>query len=116
MHDLLAFTIVGIVTGAIYAVAASGLVVTYTTSGVFNFAHGAIGMVGAFSYWELRVNRHMPAPIALVVGAPLLGALIERLFMRRLYGKPTGVAIVVTVALMVFLLYGSQSVWKQSGN
>jgi len=75
MHDLLAFTIVGIVTGAIYAVAASGLVVTYTTSGVFNFAHGAIGMIGAFSYWELRVNQHMPAPIALflvlVVGSPL---------------------------------------------
>ena len=45
MRDLLAFTIVGIVTGSIYAIAASGLVVTYTTSGVFNFAHGAIGMV-----------------------------------------------------------------------
>jgi branched-chain amino acid transport system permease protein len=119
MHDLLAFTIVGIVTGAIYAVAASGLVVTYTTSGIFNFAHGAIGMFGAFAYWELRVNQHMPAPIALflvlIVGAPLLGALMERIFMRGLYGKPTGVAIVVTVALMVALLSGAQTLWKQTG-
>jgi branched-chain amino acid transport system permease protein len=119
MHDLLAFTIVGIVTGAIYAVAASGLVVTYTTSGIFNFAHGAIGMFGAFAYWELRVNQHLPAPIALIlvllVGAPLLGALMERIFMRRLYGRPTGVAIVVTVALMVALLSGAQTLWEQTG-
>ena len=48
MKDFLAFTIIGIVTGSIYAVAASGLVLTYTTSGIFNFAHGGIGMFMAF--------------------------------------------------------------------
>src|SRR3954467_12810388 len=119
MHDLLAFTIVGVVTGAIYAVAASGLVVTYTTSGIFNFAHGAIGMLGAFAYWELRVNQHMPAPIALflvlLVGAPLLGALLERIFMRGLYGKPTGVAIVIPGALILGLLQLSETIWPSTG-
>ena len=48
MHDLIAYTIFGLVTASIYAIAASGLVVTYTTSGVFNLAHGAVGMLGAF--------------------------------------------------------------------
>ena len=62
MRDLVTFTILGIITGAIYAVAASGLVVTYTTSGIFNFAHGAIGMMAAFIYWELRVNRGLARP------------------------------------------------------
>ena len=118
MHDLLTFTVVGVVTGAIYAVAASGLVVTYTTSGIFNFAHGAIGMFGAFAYWELRVNQHLPAPVALflvlVIGAPLVGAVLERVFMRGLYGKPTGVAIVVTVALMVAGLQLSETIWPSS--
>jgi D-alanyl-lipoteichoic acid acyltransferase DltB (MBOAT superfamily) len=52
--------------GSIYAIAASGLVVTYTTSGVFNFAQGAIGMIMAFLYWEVRINRGWPAWIALV--------------------------------------------------
>src|ERR1051325_2314899 len=108
MHDLLAFTIVGVVTGAIYAVAASGLVVTYTTSGIFNFAHGAIGMFMAFTYWELRVNPHWPAPLALfvvlVVLAPLLGAVIERVLMRKLYAAPMSVSLVVTLALLVILL------------
>ena len=39
----LTFTIIGLSTGAIYAVVAGGLVVTYTTSGIFNLAHGATG-------------------------------------------------------------------------
>jgi len=115
VHTFLAFTVVGVVTGAIYAVAASGLVVTYTTSGVFNFAHGAIGMFMAFLYWELRVHQHWPAPVALVVVllilSPLLGALIERLLMRRLYAAPMGVSIVVTLALLVMLLGVSESIW-----
>ena len=47
---------VGVTIGSIYAIAASGLVVTYTTSGIFNFAQGAMGMFCAFVYWELKVN------------------------------------------------------------
>ena len=38
--------VVGISLGSIYAIAASGIVVTYTTSGIFNFAHGAQAMIG----------------------------------------------------------------------
>ena len=54
MNEFLVYTIGGLVTAAIYAIAASGLVVTYTTSGVFNIAHGAVGMFGAFVFWQLR--------------------------------------------------------------
>jgi branched-chain amino acid transport system permease protein len=115
MTDFLAFTIVGIVTGCIYAVAASGLVVTYTTSGIFNFAHGAIGMFCAFAYWQLRVDAGWPAPLALVAVicglAPAMGAVIERILMRKLHGTPTGVSLVVTLALLVFLLGLAQTIW-----
>src|SRR5947209_20392017 len=101
MSAFLAFTIIGIVTGAIYAIAATGLVVTYSTSGIFNIAHGAIGMMMAFTYWELRVHRHWPAPLALVVVlfilAPALGALIERVLIRRLRGATVAQSLVVTV-------------------
>jgi branched-chain amino acid transport system permease protein len=109
------FTIIGIITGAIYAVAASGLVVTYTTSGIFNFAHGAIGMVMAFVYWELRVNHHWPAPIALFVVifvlAPLVGAVIERTLMRNLRGGDTGTSLVVTIGLLLVLIGVVRVVW-----
>jgi branched-chain amino acid transport system permease protein len=115
LSEFLAFTIIGIVTGAIYAIAATGLVVTYSTSGIFNIAHGAIGMLMAFMYWELRVNHHWPAPIALIVViffiAPALGAVIERVLIRRLRGASVAQALVVTVGLMVMLLGIGQSIW-----
>ncbi len=46
MDQFLTFGIVGLTTAAIYAVIGSGLVLTYTTTGVFNFAHGAAGHDG----------------------------------------------------------------------
>src|SRR5690242_382553 len=52
--SLLFFLVVGITYGSVYAVAAVGLVVTYTTSGIFNFAQGAIGMFMAFIFWQLH--------------------------------------------------------------
>ena len=102
--ELVQFTILGLATAGAYAVAASGLVVTYQTSGIFNFAHGAVGMIVAYVYWELRVRQHLPAPvaifIALFVVAPLLGALIERLLMCRLSGASVITRIVVTIGLL----------------
>jgi len=105
--DLLRFTVLGIVTGAIYAVGASGLVLTYTTTGVFNFAHGAVGMVAAYAYWQLREDWGWPTPLALVVVllllAPLLGSLIE-LLMRQFHGADVGTVLVITIGLTVMLI------------
>ena len=50
MTELITFTVVGLAIGSIYSIASVGLVVTYTTSGIFNFAHGAIGIVTAIKY------------------------------------------------------------------
>lgn len=115
MSEFLSFTIVGIVTGSVYAVAASGLVLTYVTSGIFNIAHGAIGMLMAFTYWELRVHQGWPAPLALVVVvfviAPLLGAGIERTLIRGLRGASVATSLVVTVGLMVGLMGLAQLIW-----
>jgi branched-chain amino acid transport system permease protein len=104
----LAFTIVGLATGCIYALTASGLVVTYTTSGIFNFAHGAIGMIMAFTFWELTVDHGWPQWLALLVVlgvmAPLFGAIVERLLMRRLHGATTSTQLVVTLGLLLSLM------------
>src|SRR3712207_3682300 len=117
--DLLAFTTVGIVIGSAYAIAASGLVITYATSNVFNMAHGAIGMVMAFVYWQLAVAMALPGLLALVlvVGliAPLFGAVIERTMMRHMTDAPAPVSLTVTVGLMVGLLGLVQAVWPPEG-
>jgi branched-chain amino acid transport system permease protein len=115
MHELLAFTIVGVVTGATYAVAASGLVVTYSTSGIFNIAHGAIGMFMAFVFWQFEVAWHWPAPAAaavtVLVIAPLFGALVELILIRRVSNAPVATTLVVTVGLMVGLIGLVDTVW-----
>jgi len=107
-RDFLEFTVFGLTAGGIFFVSASGLVVTYATTGVFNFAHGAVGMMAAFLYWQLTVEWGWPAPLAIVlivvVVAPLFGLLIERLLIRGLYGASLATTLVVTVGLLVGLI------------
>ena len=117
--EILTFTVLGLVVGSAYAIAASGLVITYATSNVFNMAHGSVGMIMAFAYWELAVNRKLPIPLALflvvAVIAPIFGALIERTMMRRMTDAPTMVSLTVTVGLMVALIGAAQSLWPAQG-
>ena len=74
MTEFLSLLIAGITFGAIYAVSASGLVVTYNTTGIFNFAHGAMGMVMAYLFWQLwqgwGTSRAAVARHRLVRGGP----------------------------------------------
>jgi branched-chain amino acid transport system permease protein len=115
VNEFLSFTVIGIVTGAAYAIAASGLVVTYTTSGVFNIAHGAIGMVFAYLFWQLTVAWHWPillSALAIVlVFAPLAGAIIEITLVRRTYGQGLAVSLVMTIALLVIMLFVAYWAW-----
>ncbi len=120
MNSFLQYTVFGIMLGAGYAIAATGLVVTYTTSGVFNFAQGAVGMIAAFCYWELVSAHHVPVLVALVVilvvGAPLAGALVERVLMRRLHGASPERPVMVTLGLMVILTGLAVIVWNPTFN
>jgi branched-chain amino acid transport system permease protein len=113
--SFLAYSVIGIATGCIYALTASGLVVTYTTSGIFNFAHGAIGMLMAFTYWQLTVQNGWPQWLALIVVlgviAPALGALIQRGLMRRLYGASTSTTLVITLGLLLSCIGVATVLW-----
>ncbi len=114
--DSILFTlVVGVTLGSIYAVAAAGLVVTYTTSGVFNFAQGAMGMFCAYVYWSLKVDFGLPTLLALVITvlgfAPVFGAVVERLLMRRLASAPLVAQLVVTIGLMLALMGLAVTIW-----
>src|SRR4051794_10120190 len=116
MDTFLAFLITGLSTAAIYAVGASGLVLTYTTTGIFNFSHGAIGMMGAFLYWQLRFEWGWPAPVALavvlLVAAPLFGVLLEVVIMRNLQGTSEAVKLVVSISLLAGLIGLANWIWR----
>ena len=114
MSQFLEFTVLGIILGSIYAISATGLVVTYTTSGIFNFAHGAVGMIAAFGYYEL-VHNNVPDVLAVVlilfVGAPLFGVVVEVVLMRRLLGQTGERPIMVSLGLLVILIGVALVVW-----
>jgi branched-subunit amino acid ABC-type transport system permease component/ABC-type branched-subunit amino acid transport system ATPase component len=97
----------GLVTGAIYSIMASGLVLTYTTSGIFNFAHGAVAFTTAYLYYQLNTALGVPIVPALVicvfVFAPLLGLLLDRILLRRLAKAPVYARVVGTIGLLVAL-------------
>jgi branched-chain amino acid transport system permease protein len=101
------YIISGLTVGSIYAISALGLVLTYTSSRVFNFAHGAIAYgLAVFYYYLTRQNGWSiatAAPFTLLVVAPLLGlALYFALFRRLTHATPT-VRLVSTVGLWVAL-------------
>ena len=97
----------GSVTGAIYSMMAAGLVLTYSTSGIFNFAHAAIAFSAAYLYYQLHTGLHVPIVPALIITVgiftPLLGLLLDRLLLRRLARAPVYARIVGTIGLLVAL-------------
>lgn len=117
MDQFLSLSVAGIATyGCVYALTAMGLVVTYTTSGIFNFAQGAIGMIGAFFFWELSQGWGWPSWVALLVSvlvfAPLIGALVERVVVRRLEAAGLEAKLTVTIALLLLGLAVATALWN----
>ncbi|HEX3796707.1 MAG TPA: branched-chain amino acid ABC transporter permease/ATP-binding protein [Acidimicrobiales bacterium] len=118
MSDLLPFIILGIVTGSVYGLTGAGLVLTYKTSGIFNFGQGSLGAVSAYVFYFLRVGHNMPWPLAAVISVFVLGPVMGlglELLARRLAEHGTAVrvagmlGIVLFVESMAFIWYGSSS-------
>lgn len=112
MSEFVSLVLSGAVAGGIYAIMASGLVLTYQTSGIFNFAHGAVAFSTAFVYFQLNQPVEaggqglaiLPAAaISILVFAPLLGLVLDLLMMRRLSAAPETARVVGTIGLLVAL-------------
>jgi branched-subunit amino acid ABC-type transport system permease component len=104
MDDLLPFIIVGVASGSVYGLAAAGLTLTFKTSGIFNFAHGAIAAAAAFCFFELHFVRGIPWPLALAAGVFGFGTLAGlglELIARRLGAVSPAQRIVGTVGLLL---------------
>ncbi|MCW2621487.1 MAG: putative branched chain amino acid transporter ATP-binding protein [Frankiales bacterium] len=103
MTEIWRFAALGMGAGALYALAAIGLVLVYRGSGVVNFAQGAVGMVGAYGYFEAR-DRGLSQTLSVVAGllaSAALGALFHILILRLMQGASALARIVATLALLV---------------
>ncbi|MFJ3905360.1 ATP-binding cassette domain-containing protein [Streptomyces sp. NPDC090025] len=107
MGDLLGFVLSGLVSGALYALLATGLVLSSAASGLFNFAHGATAYLCALAFYELHSGFGWPAvPTALLlvlVVAPGLGWALDRLMFRKLARVGETAQITATIGLLVAL-------------
>lgn len=104
MNEFAAYLIVGVTTGSIYGLAAVGLVLTYRTSGVFNFAHGAVAAAAAFLFYELHVDNGWPWPLAAATVLALFavgGGLLMEALTRRLVDVPQVIPVMLTVGLLL---------------
>jgi branched-chain amino acid transport system permease protein len=109
------FIVSGIVVGSIYAISALGLVLTYSSSRVFNFAHGAIAyFIAVFYYWLTRQEGwsvEAAAPFTILVVAPLIGLILYGAVFRRLTHLSPTVRLVATVGLWVAIPALVRIIW-----
>ncbi|MGW0193818.1 ABC transporter permease subunit [Nonomuraea sp. NPDC003201] len=104
---ILGYVLSGLVTGAIFAVMGSGLTLSYAATGVFNFAHGAVGFLSALLFYELNQAAGLPAWLSALVSvalfAPALGYVLHRTMFGGLAQAGETAQIVATIGLTIAL-------------
>ena len=108
MNDFLPYIIFGITTGSVYGLSAMGLVLTYKTSGLLNFGHGAVCAAAAYTFYELREQHGVPWPIAAFVAVVVFGV-IAGLILERIGLVLSGVHISYKIVGTVGLLVGTRA-------
>ena len=122
---MIPYIVAGIVLGSIYALAASGIVLTYSTSRVLNFSHGATAyFVAVFYYHAVTVwgwPRGFAALISIVILSPTLGLVLWGLVFRFLTSAAPETTIVATTGLLIAIpaitsvLFGSATIYAPIG-
>jgi ABC-type branched-subunit amino acid transport system ATPase component/ABC-type branched-subunit amino acid transport system permease subunit len=106
MQEVIRFALLGLGLGALYSLASQGLVLIYRGSGVLNFAHGAIGTVGAYMEYEISVTHGAPFVVGFISGvltSAILGALTHLLIMRQMRRASPLARVVATLGVLITL-------------
>jgi branched-chain amino acid transport system permease protein len=109
--------LLGIIFGCLYALSATGIVLTYTATGVFNIAHFAIALLAGYLGWQLSGRWGLPlvvvVPIVLLVCGPLMGLVLERFVFRPLQERRASSSekLVAALGVTVVLLALINVVW-----
>jgi branched-chain amino acid transport system permease protein len=103
----------GLLSGVMYSLVAIGFVLIYKTSGVLNFAQGAMLLFAALTFVSL-VERGVPFPLALLATFAImvaLGVAIERVVLRPLVNKPPITLFMATLGLSYVIEGAAQLIW-----
>ena len=105
MNMILTSTVNGLVLSAIYILVALGFGLQLSIMGIFNFAHGAVYMIGAYVTYGLSVALGLNQWVSLLISVILVGAsglLLEKFCFRPFQSKQTHM-IVMAIALIMIL-------------
>lgn len=94
----------GLALGSIYALVAISLVLVHKATDVINFAQGEMAMFTTFLAWSLLAWTGLPLVVVIVLGFPMgavVGALVERIFIRPLSGAPPVNLLIATIGLWI---------------
>jgi ABC-type branched-subunit amino acid transport system ATPase component/branched-subunit amino acid ABC-type transport system permease component len=120
VDKFLTLAVSGLITGAIYSLVAAGVTLSYTATGIFNFAYGAIAYVCAVTYFELNTGRGWPivpsALVTLFIVAPLIGVLLDKVVFRRLAHASPAAKVVAPVGLMIALPAAARYIIDSTAN
>jgi branched-chain amino acid transport system permease protein len=103
----------GLLSGVMYSLVAIGFVLIYRTSGVLNFAQGAMLLFAALTFVSL-VERGVPFPLALLATLAvmvLLGIAVERVILRPLVNQPPITLFMATLGLSYVIEGAAQLLW-----
>ena len=101
------FIVLGLIDGVVYGLLATGLVLVYKGARVFNFAQAEFGTVAAFLAYGMIQNAHMPywlGDLLAVIAVGVLGFVLERLVVRRLFNAPRVTLLVATAGIALALI------------
>jgi branched-chain amino acid transport system permease protein len=110
--------LLGAINGAFYALLSLGLAVIFGLLHVINFAHGAQYALGAFCAYLLLKFAGVPYWGALILSpliVGLLGAVFERLFLRRLYDVDNIYQLLLTFSLALIIEGTLRALFGSSG-
>ena len=106
----------GLLVGAYYIVLSLGLSLIFSLGGVVNLAHGAFYALGAYFAYEIERRLGFAGAIALSpIGVALVGLVIERLFLRRLYHEDPMLSLLFTFGLAMTAEQSLRLIWGTSG-
>jgi branched-subunit amino acid ABC-type transport system permease component/ABC-type branched-subunit amino acid transport system ATPase component len=112
MGDVIKFFLLGLGGGGTYALLALGVVVTYRGSGVVNFANGAVALVGAATFFELRGAIPLAAAIILgVLASACFSVLIQFVIMRPLRNASPLARVIATLGLLAAVEQAAQMIF-----
>jgi branched-chain amino acid transport system permease protein len=111
--------LLGLINGSFYALLSLGLAIIFGLLNVVNFAHGAFYMMGAFAAWMLTSYLGIGYWWALLLAPAavgLVGVVVERLFLRRLYGLDNLYGLLLTFGLALIAEGIFHHLYGNSGN